>query len=140
MRGPKPDRRRAEQARSEGSHIHPRFSDVNLVFSVASLSFEGDLPASIFHMKLIEDDIAAGRLLRLGTDILTTSGVQAPVVDAVRSGSRGGGYSSRLDFPKLTRCNEFCPVEFRPAAEGRQGAPEGPEILGIAPRPHVRHT
>ena len=33
-------------------------SDVNVVFSIGSLSFEGDLPASIFHMQLIEKDIA----------------------------------------------------------------------------------
>ena len=38
--------------------IPVRLSDVNVVFSIASLSFEGDLPASIFHMQLIENDIA----------------------------------------------------------------------------------
>ncbi len=31
---------------------------VKAVFSVASLSFEGDLPASIFHMQLITGDVA----------------------------------------------------------------------------------
>lgn len=31
---------------------------VKIVFSVASLSFEGDLPAALFHMGLIVDDIA----------------------------------------------------------------------------------
>jgi intracellular sulfur oxidation DsrE/DsrF family protein len=29
-----------------------------MVFSIGTLQFEGDLPASIFHMQLIEDDIA----------------------------------------------------------------------------------
>ena len=38
--------------------IPVRLSDVSVVFSVGSLSFEGDLPASIFHMQLIENDIA----------------------------------------------------------------------------------
>ena len=33
-------------------------NDVKIVFSVASLSFEGDLPAAIFHMGLIADDVA----------------------------------------------------------------------------------
>ena len=33
-------------------------SEVKVVFSIASLSFEGDLPASLFHMGLIVDDIA----------------------------------------------------------------------------------
>ena len=32
--------------------------EVKVVFSIASLSFEGDLPASLFHMGLIADDIA----------------------------------------------------------------------------------
>jgi intracellular sulfur oxidation DsrE/DsrF family protein len=31
---------------------------VKLVFSIGALTFEGDLPASIFHMQLIENDIA----------------------------------------------------------------------------------
>ena len=33
-------------------------TDVKVVFSIASLSFEGDLPASLFRMALIVDDIA----------------------------------------------------------------------------------
>ena len=38
--------------------IRVRLTDVNVVFSVSALSFEGDLPASIFHMRLIKNDIA----------------------------------------------------------------------------------
>jgi len=38
--------------------ISVKLSNVNVVFSIGSLSFEGDLPASIFHMQLIENDIA----------------------------------------------------------------------------------
>jgi intracellular sulfur oxidation DsrE/DsrF family protein len=34
-------------------------TDVKMVFSIAALTFEGDLPASLFHMNLVEDDIAA---------------------------------------------------------------------------------
>ena len=33
-------------------------ADVKAVFSIASLSFEGDLPASLFHLQLIVDDVA----------------------------------------------------------------------------------
>jgi intracellular sulfur oxidation DsrE/DsrF family protein len=47
------------------AHGHPlhidipvKLSDVKIVFSVGDLQFEGDLPASIFHMQLIKDDIA----------------------------------------------------------------------------------
>ena len=32
--------------------------DVKTVFSVGALAFEGDLPASIFHLQLIKNDIA----------------------------------------------------------------------------------
>ena len=35
--------------------------NVNIVFSIASLSFEGDLPAAIFHMGLVVDDVADWR-------------------------------------------------------------------------------
>ena len=39
--------------------IPVKLADVKVVFSVASLSFEGDLPAAIFHMGLIVDDVAS---------------------------------------------------------------------------------
>ena len=39
--------------------IPVKLSDVKTVFSVGALEFEGDLPASMFHMQLIENDIAA---------------------------------------------------------------------------------
>ena len=35
-----------------------KLTEVKVVFSVASLSFEGDLPASLFHLQLILNDIA----------------------------------------------------------------------------------
>jgi intracellular sulfur oxidation DsrE/DsrF family protein len=38
--------------------IPVKLDEVKEVFGVASLSFEGDLPASLFHLQLIENDIA----------------------------------------------------------------------------------
>jgi intracellular sulfur oxidation DsrE/DsrF family protein len=38
--------------------IPVKLDDVKAVFSVASLSFEGDLPAALFHLGLIANDIA----------------------------------------------------------------------------------
>jgi len=38
--------------------IPVKLADVNIVFSIASLSFEGDLPASVFHLQLMVNDIA----------------------------------------------------------------------------------
>ncbi|OAN63659.1 DsrE family protein [Sphingomonas sp. TDK1] len=39
--------------------IAVKLTDVNMVFSIGALAFEGDLPASLFHLQLIVDDIAA---------------------------------------------------------------------------------
>ena len=38
--------------------IPVKLTEVKTVFSIASLSFEGDLPASIFHLQLITSDIS----------------------------------------------------------------------------------
>jgi hypothetical protein len=37
--------------------IPVKLSDVKVVFSIGALEFEGDLPASIFHLQLIKNDI-----------------------------------------------------------------------------------
>jgi intracellular sulfur oxidation DsrE/DsrF family protein len=37
--------------------IPVKLANVKTVFSVGALAFEGDLPASIFHLQLIENDI-----------------------------------------------------------------------------------
>jgi intracellular sulfur oxidation DsrE/DsrF family protein len=38
--------------------IPVQLAEVKEVFSIGALVFEGDLPASLFHLKLIEDDIS----------------------------------------------------------------------------------
>jgi len=38
--------------------IPVRLTELRIAFSVADLAFEGDLPASIFHLQLITNDIA----------------------------------------------------------------------------------
>jgi intracellular sulfur oxidation DsrE/DsrF family protein len=38
--------------------IRVKLANVKTVFSIGALAFEGDLPASIFHLQLIENDIA----------------------------------------------------------------------------------
>lgn len=38
--------------------IPVKLNEVKIVFSIASLSFEGDLPASIFHMGRVGHDVA----------------------------------------------------------------------------------
>ena len=38
--------------------ISVNLSNVRMLFSIGALAFEGDLPASIFHLQLIEGDIS----------------------------------------------------------------------------------
>src|SRR5215468_8737520 len=38
--------------------IPVRLKELRVAFSIADLAFEGDLPASIFHLQLISNDIA----------------------------------------------------------------------------------
>src|SRR5713101_4143133 len=38
--------------------IPVKLAEVKAAFSIGALTFEGDLPASIFHLQLIENDIA----------------------------------------------------------------------------------
>ena len=38
--------------------IPVRLTELRVAFSIAALAFEGDLPASIFHLQLITNDIA----------------------------------------------------------------------------------
>jgi intracellular sulfur oxidation DsrE/DsrF family protein len=38
--------------------IAVKLTELKVVFSVGALAFEGDLPASMFHLQLIENDIA----------------------------------------------------------------------------------
>ena len=46
------------QKKSLHIDIPVKLAEVNVVFSIASLSFEGDLPASLFHLQLIVNDIS----------------------------------------------------------------------------------
>jgi intracellular sulfur oxidation DsrE/DsrF family protein len=39
--------------------INVKLDELKIVFSISALAFEGDLPASIFHLQLIARDIAA---------------------------------------------------------------------------------
>ena len=56
-----PNRKELEMPASEKPlhiDIPVKLAQVKTVYSVGSLAFEGDLPASLFHLQLIEDDIA----------------------------------------------------------------------------------
>jgi intracellular sulfur oxidation DsrE/DsrF family protein len=38
--------------------IPVKLDEVKMVFSIGALAFEGDLPASVFHLQLMENDVA----------------------------------------------------------------------------------
>ena len=46
------------QGKALSIDIPVKLNEVKIVFSIASLSFEGDLPAAVFHMGLVVDDVA----------------------------------------------------------------------------------
>jgi intracellular sulfur oxidation DsrE/DsrF family protein len=48
----------AAQGKTLHIDIPVKLTEVKVVFSIASLSFEGDLPAALFHLGLVMDDIA----------------------------------------------------------------------------------
>jgi intracellular sulfur oxidation DsrE/DsrF family protein len=53
------ERRRDVTASEKLLHVDilVKLSDVKMVFSIGALAFEGDLPAAIFHLQLIENGI-----------------------------------------------------------------------------------
>jgi len=51
----------SQQGKTLHIDIPVKLADVKVVFSIASLSFEGDLPASIFHLNLLVGDVADWR-------------------------------------------------------------------------------
>jgi len=48
----------AAQGKTLHIDIPVKLTEVKAVFSISSLSFEGDLPASLFHLQLIANDIS----------------------------------------------------------------------------------
>jgi intracellular sulfur oxidation DsrE/DsrF family protein len=57
--------------------IPVKLANVKTVFSVGALSFEGDLPASIFHLQLIENDITDWNAKNAGHVTLNDSSYNA---------------------------------------------------------------
>ena len=70
--------------------IPVKLTEVKDVFSIASLSFEGDLPAALFHLGLVMDDIIK-RLLG-GLSIFTMV-MTIPQVLRIWISHRAGGIS-----------------------------------------------
>lgn len=63
-------------------------TEVRNVFSIGALSFEGDLPASLFHLGLIMDDIAAWRASASVIVVFHTNAGHATLIDSIYNADR----------------------------------------------------
>jgi intracellular sulfur oxidation DsrE/DsrF family protein len=64
-------------------------ADVDIVFSIGALQFEGDLPAAIFHMQLIEDDIAGWNAKSAVVAVFHTNAGHVTLHDSAYNTDRG---------------------------------------------------
>jgi intracellular sulfur oxidation DsrE/DsrF family protein len=69
--------------------IPVELKEVNNVFSVASLSFEGDLPAALFHLHLIVDDISNWKAKSQVVAIFHTNAGHVTLHDQAYNADRG---------------------------------------------------
>ena len=66
-----------------------KLAEVKVVFSIASLSFEGDLPASLFHMGLIVNDVADWKAMFEVIAVFHTNAGHVTLHDAAYNADRG---------------------------------------------------
>jgi len=80
--------------------IPVRLSDLKVVFSVGTLVFEGDLPASIFHMQLIHQDAESWKARLEFVAVFHTNAGHVTLHDAAYNADRniatGNPYKSLL--------------------------------------------
>ena len=93
--------------------IPVKLSEVKLVFSVGNLVFEGDLPASIFHMQLIKGDIIESKAKDEVIAVFHTNAGHVTLNDEAynveRSISTGNPYKSLIaDLIKIGVDIELC--------------------------------
>ena len=69
--------------------IPVKLAEVKVVFSIASLSFEGDLPASLFHMGLIVNDVADWKAMFEVIAVFHTNAGHVTLHDAAYNADRG---------------------------------------------------
>jgi intracellular sulfur oxidation DsrE/DsrF family protein len=87
--------------------------NLNIVFSIASLSFEGDLPAAIFHMGLIVDDIANWKAISKVIAVFHTNAGHVTLHDEAYNSDRniltGNPYKKLVrDLMEKGVCVELC--------------------------------
>ena len=68
--------------------IPVRLTELRVAFSIAALAFEGDLPASIFHLQLITHDIADWQAKAQVTAVFHTNAGQVTLHDEAYNAER----------------------------------------------------
>ena len=102
-------------------------SEVKSVFSVAALSFEGDLPASLFHLGLIMDDISAWKAKSSVIVIFHTNAGHVTLADKIynadRNISTGNPYKGLVqDMSKSFKHLRRTPHSHHPVEDSRGNA------------------
>ena len=78
----------SQQEKTPYIDIPVRLAAAKVVFSVASLSFEGDLPAAIFHMNLMVGDVADWNASSQLVAVFHTNAGHVTLLDAAYNADR----------------------------------------------------
>ena len=88
--------------------IPVKLAEVKVAFSIGALAFEGDLPASIFHLQLIENDIADWNAKSEVIAVFHTNAGHVTLHDSAYNADRniatGNPYKELRRRPDETRC------------------------------------
>jgi hypothetical protein len=102
--------------------IPVKLAEVKIVFSIGALVFEGDLPASIFHMQLIENDAADWKAKTDVVAVFHTNAGHAtlhdPAYNADRNIATGNPYKQLITDLQKRRAR-------RAVRRDREGSPLG---------------
>jgi intracellular sulfur oxidation DsrE/DsrF family protein len=103
----------SQQEKALNIDIPVQLAAAKVVFSVASLSFEGDLPASIFHMNLMVGDVAEWNASSQLIAVFHTNAGHVTLHDAAYNSDRnigtGNPYKELLaDLSKRSVQIELC--------------------------------
>jgi intracellular sulfur oxidation DsrE/DsrF family protein len=68
--------------------IQVKLAEVKAAFSIGALMFEGDLPASLFHLQLIENDIADWKAKAQVVAVFHTNAGHVTLIDSTYNADR----------------------------------------------------
>jgi intracellular sulfur oxidation DsrE/DsrF family protein len=125
--------------------IPVKLAEVKVAFSVPALAFEGDLPASIFHIQLIENDIADWRAKAQVIAVFHTNAGHVTLNDKAynteRNVATGNPYKDLVsDLMKRGVHFELCGATAKIHNWGNEDVLPGIKINTDAMRPRLRNS